>query len=248
MGLASSQARLLLITARKSDLEYRSQMISQRKLTLASQTEQLATDYTKALSNKVLKFAFAVDANGNQVLQDPQLNYNGVVAQNAGYIGASGKFVVTNANGELVVPSMDKLPAGFTFDATKGVATHAGSGESFKVDVEQGVMDKSLFQNALRTGSLYITQYNPESTEQSKFQKCSLASDFISDVNDTSDDSAAEAKYESQSLLVQNQDKQLDLELSQIESQHKALETEYDSVKKVIEKNIEVSYKIFANG
>ena len=40
----------------------------------------------------------------------------------------------------------------------------------------------------------------------------------------------------------------LDLELKQIETQHKAIETEYDSVKKVIDKNIEVSYKIFAQG
>ena len=49
MGLASSQARMLLLTARKSDLEYRAQMISQRKMNLALETERLATDYSRAI-------------------------------------------------------------------------------------------------------------------------------------------------------------------------------------------------------
>ena len=52
MGLASSQARMLLLTARKSDLEYRAQAISQRKINLAMQTEQLANDYSNAIDRK----------------------------------------------------------------------------------------------------------------------------------------------------------------------------------------------------
>ena len=51
MGLALSQARMLLLTARKSDLEYRAQAISQRKINLAMQTEQLANDYSNAMQN-----------------------------------------------------------------------------------------------------------------------------------------------------------------------------------------------------
>ena len=56
----------------------------------------------------------------------------------------------------------------------------------------------------------------------------------------------AEGNYEAKSLVLSNQDKMLDLELQQIETQHKAIETEYDSVKKVIENNIKVSFKIFS--
>ena len=37
-------------------------------------------------------------------------------------------------------------------------------------------------------------------------------------------------------MVLSNQDKQLDLELQQIQTKHKAIETEYDSVKKVIDK------------
>ena len=41
MGLAASQARLLLLTARKSDLEYRAQQITNTEMILAMQTEQM---------------------------------------------------------------------------------------------------------------------------------------------------------------------------------------------------------------
>ena len=47
MGLASSQARLLMLTARKSDLEYRAQTISQQKINIARQQTQLATEYNR---------------------------------------------------------------------------------------------------------------------------------------------------------------------------------------------------------
>ena len=42
MGLAASQARLLLLTARKSDLEYRAQQITNAEMILAMQTETVA--------------------------------------------------------------------------------------------------------------------------------------------------------------------------------------------------------------
>ena len=40
MGLAASQARLLLLTSRKSDLEYRAQQITNSIMILAQQNKQ----------------------------------------------------------------------------------------------------------------------------------------------------------------------------------------------------------------
>ena len=48
MGMAASQARLLSITARMTDVEYKSQQISNTKVRLADESEQVANDYTKA--------------------------------------------------------------------------------------------------------------------------------------------------------------------------------------------------------
>ncbi len=55
----------------------------------------------------------------------------------------------------------------------------------------------------------------------------------------------AEAKYKQDSLEIQQQDKLYDLSLKTIDTEHNAVQTEIDSVKKVIDKNIEKSFKIF---
>ena len=45
---------------------------------------------------------------------------------------------------------------------------------------------------------------------------------------------------------VQRLDKQLEIKLNQVETQHKAIETETESVDKVISNNIEGSFKYFS--
>ena len=45
---------------------------------------------------------------------------------------------------------------------------------------------------------------------------------------------------------LQNKDKQLELDQDRIETEHNAIQTEIESVESVIKKNIETSYKIFA--
>ena len=56
MGMAASQARLLSITARMTDVEYKSQQISNTKIRLADESEQVAEDYTKALNKQKLTY------------------------------------------------------------------------------------------------------------------------------------------------------------------------------------------------
>jgi len=47
---------------------------------------------------------------------------------------------------------------------------------------------------------------------------------------------------------IQVQDKMLELQMKQLDTEHNSIQTELDAVQKVIQKNIETSYKIFANG
>ena len=62
MGLAASQARLLLLTARKSDLEYRAQQITNSLMILAQQTEEVAREYSVKISNQTIVFQ-GIDRN-----------------------------------------------------------------------------------------------------------------------------------------------------------------------------------------
>ena len=54
------------------------------------------------------------------------------------------------------------------------------------------------------------------------------------------------AEYESKVALLENQDKQFDMRLNQLKNEQKAIETEMESIKKVIDKNIEETFKTFA--
>ena len=46
--------------------------------------------------------------------------------------------------------------------------------------------------------------------------------------------------------LIQSQDRTLELRLKQLDTEQKALSTEIDAVKGVIQKNVEASFKTFA--
>jgi hypothetical protein len=46
--------------------------------------------------------------------------------------------------------------------------------------------------------------------------------------------------------VIQAQDRTLELKLKQVDTDHNAIQTEMDAVKKVIDKNIESTFKTFA--
>lgn len=282
MGLASSQARMLLLTARKSDLEYRAQMISQRKIDLSMQTEEIATRYSQATSNRKMYLVNGV-LNGENYASNEKLSYAGIMATNND--ATTGNFLVRIANtGQYLVTGnsveeqqqyamkiMERLArteeGGLEAYMTESGAIDYnalynkyanqmyfdGYSATTKNVEEAAFTNADLFQEAIRNGSLYLYKADVPSGQTTdsalsvEFKNTAWSS--ISSIQDkyyTEDDAAAKADYEAKTLTLSNQDKMLDLELNKIQTQHKAIETEYDSVKKVIEKNIEVSYKIFA--
>ena len=95
MGLASSQARILLLTAQKSDLEYRAQVINQRKLNLSNQTQALSERYSRAINNR--KLTFALFGAENDVRRD--LSYSDLRAEN----GNTGTYLITDKEGKYIV-------------------------------------------------------------------------------------------------------------------------------------------------
>ena len=150
MGLAASQARLLMIVARKSDLEFQIQVINQRRMTLASQAAELCRQFA------------------NQVYQ-------------TGDWTAVGVEVDEN-------------------DPTSGYAL-PGLGNIFAPGGEDGA-DQQVGTTPIASGD-----------------------------------------YENQLTLIHAMDKELELRQQGLETQHKCVSTEYDAVKKVIQKNIETSFK-----
>jgi hypothetical protein len=68
----------------------------------------------------------------------------------------------------------------------------------------------------------------------------------LADTASTDDQiTAATATYEASTGVLEAQDKLYDMDLENLDTEHTAAQTEVDSVRKVINKNIERTFKIF---
>lgn len=371
MGMSASQARLLSLTARLSDLEFAAMSISNARIQLTRQTEKIAKDYTDALSNK----KFVMQNTNTPLTANSLTGFNTlspIEAQRI-LIDTAGRVLVSsavanaydNAGGSLerflnafgytslhTPPNIggDSLPnsdgtntiiKGFNEATTNntnpssnealsindttpestdrsatgntglgigsgtglgigtGLGTGSGSGNDSNVKPpvepkppvnpplpptppveppvtpptppvtytydadavryytnifnqiesngyvttdDQNLSNPQWLYDQLFNGNLRIEKF----TATGHTQEVQWNTDkLLQETYDTSDDAAAEAKYSVETSKVQMQDKKFELEMKQIETEHKAIETELESVKKVIDKNIEHSFKIF---
>ena len=118
MGLSASQGKLLVLTARKSDLEFRAQVIANRKLLLTAQTENIAMEYTRKLGNKKMQFVNNFDSNQNSSIEE-LFSIDSLYCQNASFIG---DWRVVLADGRIAVPDASYLPQGVVYDTNTGYA------------------------------------------------------------------------------------------------------------------------------
>ncbi len=102
----------------------------------------------------------------------------------------------------------------------------------------------SLFEKMIRDGQLQIKFY---SATERKFLGTTISEDqAIQEVKDDRKIALAEAKYEEEMVALERKDKRFDLELKKLDTEHNALQTEYESVKGVIDKNVEKTFSIFS--
>ena len=325
MGMAASQARFLSITARLSNLEFEGQQINQARMNIANLSEQAATEYQQAMSNRRLLFdplrQVYNDKNNYQVF-----TYDSIV--NSVEEGGLGMRLV-DRNGKIIVPAIpsevegtaeeinyivdDKIydshylelglrekgwnlqKANYVKAATswkeydlissctnRFAATFDNWSEadktSFKyefcnyervtnmqdtagycfryVDSDGNVVTPSLDENVndedyvydMLTSGEWSVQMGTKTTTGNIFSWSNAdwrSTEGIYDILDTTDDGVATAKFEKLKAKYQKQDKELELRQKQIDSEHSALQTEYDAVKKVIDKNVETSFRTF---
>lgn len=105
------------------------------------------------------------------------------------------------------------------------------------------------FQSSLQNGYFFFAKLvKDEISGVSHLQTQgidSLGGGAITDELNEADDVAAEAEYDRTRARIQNIDKKLELELNRLETERNAIETEIESITKVIDDNIEKSYKTF---
>lgn len=92
--MAASQARLLTITARMHDVEYKAQSIQNAKIQLSTQSDQVYQEYLEALDATTLTVD---DINGNTITA----NFNNLVGKNG--VETGNNYALRTSNGQLIV-------------------------------------------------------------------------------------------------------------------------------------------------
>ena len=240
MGLAASQARLLLLTARKSDLEFRAQQITNAEMILAMQTEEVARTYSNKLSNQTIRY---IDQASQSEIE--------ITAANLSNLSATGmKLQLLDDNGEW---------QDWVSDGTKTVTGYQNeNGEVITIE-EYNLLtdeDKTNYKEMFVMNNETNNYKGPQILEgiNGGTMRIVTSGGVELGVNDTAfsvgyntaDDAAADAEYRSKTAAIQIKEKRLQMDLQQVETQQKACDTEIDSVKKVMDKNIERTFKVFS--
>jgi len=235
MGLSASQARFLQLTARKSNVEYQAQQINFQRLELSKHLETASSEYQDKMSNRKLTYKF----NNGTGIVNIDLSYSNY----KNYMNEQDKyFLVSSSGNKIVVSSEDEIQ--------KMIDTYPDRG--FKPSdfmVADKLDDTDEFQRCIQEGVYYFARsVKSDETDEFVFKTESwetLGGGAISEEYDKSDDAEAEAKYDKLQKEVQRKDKILEMELDKVESERNALQIELDSVTKVIEDNIDKSFKAF---
>lgn len=235
MGMSASQGRFLMLTAQKSNNEFQAQSITFQRMMLADNVERWTDEYNESLANKTLLFGQA-NNDATSMNYNARLTYADIVRDRDE--GGMSMSLVSATSNKIVVPDLpDPLPEGKTRD------------DYF---ICPDVNDTDFLEKNLREGNFLFVGYDmnniayfDESEWDPMLYSDSKMAGYISDVYDKTDDAEAQSLYDKRIAQFQRSDKLLECELKRLETEHNALETEIESVQKVIKDNVEASFKTF---
>ena len=151
-------------------------------------------------------------------------------------------------------PSQDK--AGTTLeDGTVVEGGKTSSGLPLYKVLEDGLMDNAEWlQYALENGTVTLEKVEfvedaEVGTGLSDCEWTSIVWSNASDISESQNEAAitlAEIQYEQALNDIQAKDKQYDNQLKILDTEHNALQTEYDSIKSIIEKTVERNLKLYS--
>ena len=174
-------------------------------------------DYAVAITEAYYNQDAHLDISGNQVLK-----YD---ANQMSYYQNIYNMMITNG-----YTTYEKMKE------TKYISSTAQEKEAF--------IDDNWLITQLKSGKLSIAYF---SAVERDFIKSSLDDDeSIVEKEDKSKMAIAEQVYNSTMNRIEKEDKYFDMQLNKLEAEHSALQTEYESVAKVISKNVEKSFNTFS--
>ena len=222
MGLSSSQARLLNLTARMHDIEYKAQNLEAQKLQMANESRQVYQEYEDALNKQKVQFK-NIGPDGSATYEDASIK----TLLEAGY-----KVTVFNkTTGEY--EECSTVPE---------VAAATGM-------TEAAVANNESLRNMVEAGFIYFNKKTTEKNEDGtyKYVEVNIATDTsLQEVSDETQLKKAEAKYEADMRKINAKDKKFDTDLAAMEAERNAIKTEMETLKTVAKDNVDRTFKLFS--
>ncbi len=190
---------------------------------------------------------FLVSSTGNKIIVASEEERDAMIERYTTYtpysVSSEGEDGVENSENQEIVTQEDE----------EGNSQQMLVHREFNVNdfmIVDDLDDVDNFQNAIQNG-VYFFAKRELNTETNMFEFKTESWDTIGggaigEVYDTTDDAEAEAEYKATSDKIQNIDKKLELQLNKLETERNAIQTEIESISKVIDDNIESSFKTFS--
>lgn len=226
MGMSASQARLLAITSRINDIEFKSQQISNIKIRLADESEEVANAYTKALGKQ--KITINTYENSNKVSYSLNSSNLSKVADVVQLRDKSGNKVDLSKMKFSESELYEMLESG-EFSLYAPTTLTKEQYDNLSPDVKKAYQQEGSGQNIV-----YWAQTSVSGNSQ------------LVEETDTTEMARAEAEYNAATAKINKKEKTLDGELKVLDTEHNALSTEFDSVKTLIGDNVDKSFNLFS--
>ena len=232
MGLSSSQARLLNLTQRMHQLEYKAARLESMKLQMANESTRVYEDYLNALElSKVQVKTLTTD--GAVTFVDVQ-NYGQFLT--AGFALVFNNSIYTGTDGlQQIVNSIANI-------------TNPGGGTPAISNFE------TALTNVINSGYVTIVQKKPDGTWPTNtsaidfpdFETSVSTNTSLQEITDEVALKKAEAKYEADMKRIDMKDRRYDSDLAALETERNAIKQEIDTLKTVAKDNVERTFKLFS--
>ena len=273
MGLSASQARLLNLTARMHDIEYKAQNLEAQKLQMANESRQVYQEYENALNKQKVQFkqigpdgsANYVDAN-LQTLLDANYNIK-ILAGSTWYNYDAG---ATNEWQSSVVEKVT-CPAITGAAIAVGGTVTASNGKTYVLTAEAAIGDTKItgralpsdketeglgkldlnsvetLRNLVEAGFIVFEKPTTDKDGNTAYAEVNIATDTsLQEVSDEVELKKAEAKYEADMRKINQKDKKFDTDLAAMDAERNAIKTEMDTLKSVAKENVDRTFKLFS--
>lgn len=251
MGLAASQARFLALTARKSNIEYQGQQINQQRTVLANKVsnttnEMLALNPPTPPSSTSSEYykvsqSYSSPAGRDEKIQSWELDdsISGKYRYKITYTYMEAGEIKTGTMYTVAVDSEDELSTVLKVDNETGdiiesmkIAVNATSTDAGNEATEGNIEKYNFDQSDLTFSSTFDDKKFNDAMNIYDYEKYKYEAKL--------------QKINAETAAIQAADKNLELRLKQLDTEHNAVQVEMDAVKAVISKNVEGTFKTFS--